>query len=62
MDKMTLSEAETGKKYTVEEIKDEARLVNRLSSMGLMCGSTFEVCQNRKKQPVPMRKSSPKIT
>lgn len=52
MGKMTLSEAEPGKKYTVEEIKDEARLVNRLSSMGLMCGSTFEVCQNRKKQPV----------
>ena len=72
MDKMTLSEAEPGKKYTVEEIKDEARLVNRLSSMGLMCGSTFEVCQNRKKQPVLIftrdtlvaigRKESKKIT
>lgn len=72
MDKMTLSEAEPGKKYTVEEIKDEARLVNRLSSMGLMCGSTFEVCQNRKKQPVLIftrdtlvaigRKESEKIT
>ncbi len=72
MDKMTLSEAKPGKKYTVEEIKDEARLVNRLSSMGLMCGSTFEVCQNRRKQPVLIftrdtlvaigRKESEKIT
>ena len=49
---MTLSEAEAGKTYSVIQIKDEARLKNRLSSMGLMCGSKLEVCQNRKKQPV----------
>lgn len=47
-----LSEAVPGERYVVREIKDEARLVNRLSSMGLLCGSTLEVCQNRKKQPV----------
>ena len=49
---MTLSEAEAGKTYSVMQIKDEARLKNRLSSMGLMCGSELEVCQNQKKQPV----------
>ena len=26
--------------------------MNRLSSMGLVCGSALEVCQNLKKQPV----------
>lgn len=52
MEKIALSGATPGKSYVVEEIKDEARLVNRLSSMGLMCGSRFEVCQNHKKQPV----------
>lgn len=52
MEKLTLSEAAPGKRYTVRAIRDEARLVNRLSSMGLVCGSTFEVCQNNKKQPV----------
>lgn len=49
---MTLSSAQPGKRYRVEEIKDETRLVNRLSSMGLMCGSSIEVCQNNRKQPV----------
>jgi ferrous iron transport protein A len=34
------------------EIKEESRLVNRLSSMGLLCGSMIEICQNHKKQPV----------
>ncbi len=52
MEKVTLSESQPGKKYLVQEIKDEARLVNRLSSMGLMCGSPIEVCQNNRKQPV----------
>ena len=52
MEKCTLSEAAPGRRYTVCEIKGEARLVNRLSSMGLLCGSTVEVCQNLKKQPV----------
>lgn len=52
MEKRTLSDAVPGRRYTVCEIKDEARLVNRLSSMGLLCGSTLEVCQNNKKQPV----------
>lgn len=52
MIQMTLSSAQPGKRYLVEEIKDETRLVNRLSSMGLMCGSSIEVCQNNRKQPV----------
>ena len=52
MEKITLSKSQPGKKYLVQEIKDEARLVNRLSSMGLMCGSSIEVCQNNRKQPV----------
>ena len=52
MEKVTLSESQPGKRYLVQEIKDEARLVNRLSSMGLMCGSPIEVCQNNRKQPV----------
>lgn len=52
MNMVTLSEAAPGKSYLIREIKDEARLVNRLSSMGLMCGSPIEACQNNKKQPV----------
>lgn len=52
MEDITLSNAAPGKRYTIRAIKDEARLVNRLSSMGLVCGSTLEVCQNLKKQPV----------
>lgn len=52
MDKMTLSEGKPGTVYTITSIKDEARLQSRLSSMGLLCGSTLEVCQNRRKQPV----------
>ena len=52
MEKLTLSQAAPGRRYTICAIKDEARLVNRLSSMGLLCGSTLEVCQNNKKQPV----------
>ena len=52
MEKVTLSETQPGKKYFIREIKDESRLINRLSSMGLLCGSQIEVCQNYKKQPV----------
>ena len=52
MEKCTLDQAAPGKQYSVLEIQDEARLINRLSSMGLMCGSQIEVCQNYKKQPV----------
>ena len=52
MEDITLSDAAPGKRYAIRAIKDEARLVNRLSSMGLMCGSELEVCQNLKKQPV----------
>ena len=52
MGTITLSEAVPGKRYSIQAIRDEARLVNRLSSMGLLCGSTVEVCQNYKKQPV----------
>lgn len=52
MKEITLSETKPGKQYAVEEIKDEARLTNRLSSMGLLCGSKIMVCQNNNKQPV----------
>ena len=52
MEDITLSHAARGKRYTIRAIKDETRLVNRLSSMGLVCGSALEVCQNLKKQPV----------
>ena len=47
-----LSEAIPGKTYRIQQIKDEARLINRLSSMGILCGSPVDVCQNIKKQPV----------
>lgn len=52
MKPITLSEATPGQQFTVQEIKDETRLINRLSSMGIICGSTLTVCQNYKKQPV----------
>ncbi len=52
MEQMLLSEALPEKSYVVREIKDEARLVNRLSSMGIMCGSQIKVCMNNRKQPV----------
>lgn len=52
MEQFTLSDALPGKRYTIRNIKEEARLVNRLSAMGLMCGSPIEVCQNLPKQPV----------
>lgn len=51
-EKLLLSEAAPGNTYLVLDIKDEARLVNRLSSMGILCGSQVEICQNHKKQPV----------
>lgn len=52
MEQITLSDTKPGKKYSILNIRDEARLVNRLSSMGLMNGSQIEICQNQKKQPV----------
>ena len=52
MESITLSEATPAKSYIVKEIKDEARLVNRLSSMGIMCGSRIKICLNNRKQPV----------
>lgn len=52
MEQITLSDTKSGKKYYILSIRDEARLVNRLSSMGLMNGSQIEICQNQKKQPV----------
>ena len=36
MNTITLSEAQPGKRYCIMEIKEEDRLVNRLSSMGLL--------------------------
>lgn len=48
----TLSEANAGASYIVMEIKDESRLKNRLSSMGILRGCRLEVCQNLSKQPV----------
>lgn len=52
MNAIALSDATVGSRYCICEIKEENLLVNRLSSMGLLCGSTIEVCQNHKKQPV----------
>ncbi len=52
MEQITLSATQPGTQYVVKEIKDETRLINRLSSMGVMCGSQIEVCQNNPKQPV----------
>ena len=52
MNAVTLSDATPGSRYCMLEIKEESRLVNRLSSMGLLCGSMIEICQNHKKQPV----------
>ena len=52
MNAVTLSDATPGSRYWILEIKEESRLVNRLSSMGLLCGSMIEICQNHKKQPV----------
>ena len=52
MEKMTLSEAIPGNSYFIREIKDEIRLTNRLSSMGILAGTRIEVCQNHKKQSV----------
>lgn len=52
MEQITLSDTKPGKKYYILSIRDEARLVNRLLSMGLMNGSQIEICQNQKKQPV----------
>lgn len=52
MEQMLLSEALPEKCYIIREIKDETRLVNRLSSMGIMCGSRIKICMNNRKQPV----------
>ena len=52
MNAVMLSDAQPGSRYCILEVKEENRLVNRLSSMGLLRGSTVEVCQNNKKQPV----------
>ena len=52
MENIMLSEAIPGQSYYVREIKDEVRLNNRLSSMGILTGSKIEICQNHKKQPV----------
>ena len=52
MNAVTLSDATPGSRYCILEIKEESRLVYRLSSMGLLCGSMIEICQNHKKQPV----------
>lgn len=52
MEPVALSDAQPGKRYCILKIKKENRLENRLSSMGLLCGSSIDVCQNRGKQPV----------
>ena len=52
MENIMLSEATPGRSYYVREIKDEVRLNNRLSSMGILTGTKIEICQNHKKQPV----------
>ena len=55
MNAIALSDATAGSRYCICEIKEENRLVNRLSSMGLLCGSTIEVCQNHKKQLLELK-------
>lgn len=52
METIQLSDATPGKRYVVRKIKEETRLISRLSSMGLICGSQIEVCLNNQKQPV----------
>ena len=52
MEDILLSNAVPGTRYRIRSIKDEARLTNRLSSMGLLQGGTLEVCQNHPKQPI----------
>lgn len=52
MNIIPLAEAKEGNQYRIQKIRDEARLVHRLSSMGLLCGSTLTVFQNLPKQPV----------
>ena len=52
MENIMLSEAIPGQSYYVRKIKDEVRLNNRLSSMGILTGSKIEICQNHKKQPI----------
>ncbi len=52
MEPILLTETLPEKSYVVRKIKDETRLVNRLSSMGIMRGSQIKVCMNNKKQPV----------
>ena len=52
MENIMLSEAIPGQSYYVREIKDEIRLNNRLSSMGILTGTRIEICQNHRKQPV----------
>jgi len=52
MGSITLSDAQPGNRYSILEIKKENRLENRLSSMGMLCGTSLEVCQNIRKQPV----------
>lgn len=49
MNAIALSDATAGSRYCICEIKEENRLVNRLSSMVLLCESTIEACQNHKK-------------
>ena len=52
MEKLLLSDAVPGTAYRIREIRDGARLVSRLSAMGLRVGSPVTICQNQKKQPV----------
>lgn len=52
MDEIKLIDAKVGQQYEVTGIRKEDRLINRLSSMGIITGSRIEVCQNFKKQPI----------
>lgn len=49
MGSITFSDARPGSRYSILEIKKENRLENRLSSMGLLCGSSIEVCPKQQK-------------
>lgn len=52
METIKLIDASPGKTYQIVGIKDETRLANRLSSMGILEGTKIEICQNYKKQPI----------
>ncbi len=52
MEDISLVAGKPGGTYKILKIKDERRLKNRLSAMGIVEGGVIEICQNNKRQPV----------